>query len=89
LVATELLPVLNPATNSDFSDAQIYGSHPESITSQRKTDYFLSMRSTYLMHALISPYYWNWKQQQRLVKHKKIQKFMSLIHSRESSYNEN
>jgi hypothetical protein len=48
LVATELLLVLNPATNSAFSDAKIYGSHPESVRSQRKTDYFLCTRSTYL-----------------------------------------
>jgi hypothetical protein len=48
LVATELLLVLNQATNSAFSDAQIYGSHLGNIRSQRKTDYLLSMRSTYL-----------------------------------------
>jgi hypothetical protein len=47
LVATELLLVLNMATNSAFSDAQIYGGHLESVRSQRKTDDFLSMRSTY------------------------------------------
>ena len=52
LVATELLLVLNPATNSAFSNAYIYiyiySSHPESVKNQRKTDYFLSMRSTHL-----------------------------------------
>ena len=55
LVATELLLVLNPATSSAFSDAYIYiyiyiyiyGSHLESVRSQRKTDDFPSMRSTY------------------------------------------
>ena len=55
LVATELLLVLNPAISSAFSDAYIYiyiyiyiyGSHLESVRSQRKTDDFPSMRSTY------------------------------------------
>jgi hypothetical protein len=85
LVATKLLLVLNPATNSAFSEAKIYGSHPESVRSQRKTDYFLSMRSTYLNARIDSTILLEFEATPAKVKHTIIHQFMSLIHSRENS----